>query len=189
MARWGDKTPWRAWHLREISRLFPDAVFLAMVRQPGAVATSVSDRFQLSFICGIRHCANTTKEQVQRAAELGDRLLLVRYEDLVTDPETTLREIFAWLEEPWSQRLLEHHRVHSERGTPQRVEGMTRSDQPIDSGRIAAWADTRTDVELAELRRRVGRLGDFYGYDLSDPRALHAIAGRGSLRKRTLTGP
>jgi hypothetical protein len=187
-ARWGDKTPWHTWHLREISRLFPDAVFLAMVRQPGAVATSVSERFRLSFNGGVAHWVNTTTEQVQRAGELGDRLLLVRYEDVVTDSETTLREIFAWLGEPWSDRLLEHHVVHAERGTAQRVEGMTRSDVPIDPGRIAAWAEGRTDVQLGELRSTVGRLADFYGYDLSDPLALHSMAAEGSPRKRTLTG-
>ena len=187
-ARWGDKTPWHAWHLREISRLFPDAVFLAMVRQPGAVATSTSERFRLSFNGGVVHWVNTTTEQVQRASELGDRLLLVRYEDLVTDSETTLREILAWLGEPWSDRLLEHHLVHSERGTAQRVEGMTRSDVPIDPSRIASWAEVATGVQRAELRSTVGRLADFYGYDLSDPLALHPMAGDGSLRKRTLTG-
>ncbi len=86
--RWGDKTPWHAWHLRELARVFPDAVFIAMVRQPGAVATSVSERFRLNWDGAVNHWVNTTTEQVQRGIELGDRLLMVRYEDLVTSPET-----------------------------------------------------------------------------------------------------
>ena len=64
--RWGDKTPWHAWHLRELARVFPDAVFIAMVRQPGAVATSVSERFRLDWGGAVNHWVNTTTEQVQR---------------------------------------------------------------------------------------------------------------------------
>jgi hypothetical protein len=187
-SRWGDKTPWHTWHLRELARLFPDAVFVAMVRQPGAVAASVSERFRPTWDGAVGHWVSTTTEQVQRGSELGDRLLLVRYEDLVTDPGTTLREVFEWLDEPWSDRLLEHHVVHIERGTKKRVEGATRSDKPIQTDRIAAWAEGKTDGELGTLRERAGELAPFYGYDLSDPLALDPMALEGSPRKKTLTG-
>ena len=186
--RWGDKTPWHSWHLRELARLFPDAVFIALVRQPGAVAASVSERFRQSWGGAVVHWVNTTTEQVQRGIELGDRLLMVRYEDLVTDPGTTLREVFAWLDEPWSDRLLEHDKVHAERGTAKKVEGATRSDKPIETDRIAAWVEDRTAEQLAVLTEKAGPLAGFYGYDTSDPHALAPITVAGSPRVKTLTG-
>ena len=64
--RWGDKTPWHAWHIRGSSRVFPDAVFLAIVRHPGAVAASVSERFRLGWDGAMSHWVNTTTELVQR---------------------------------------------------------------------------------------------------------------------------
>jgi len=186
--RWGDKTPWHAWHIREISRVFPDAVILATVRHPGAVAASVSKRFRLGWGGAVSHWINTTTELVQRGQEMGDRFLLVRYEDLVLDPETTLREVFSWLDEPWSDRLLEHHLVHSERGTPSKVEGASRSDDPIDPSRISSWTEKVSDEDTAVMRKRVGGLAAFYGYDLDDVDTFTPMTAAGSPRKKTLTG-
>jgi hypothetical protein len=186
--RWGDKTPWHAWHIREINRLFPDAVILATVRHPGAVAASVSGRFRLGWGGAVNHWINTETELVQRGRELGDRLLMVRYEDLVLDPETTLREVFDWLGEPWSDRLLAHHEVHSERGTPRKVEGATRSDEAIDPSRIAAWTEKASDEEVAVLRKRVDGMAGFFGYDLDDAEVVTPMTVEGSPRQKTLTG-
>jgi len=186
--RWGDKTPWHAWHIREITRLFPDAVVLATVRHPGAVASSVSGRFRLTWRGAVSHWVNTTTEIVARGRELGERLLLVRYEDLVTDPETTLREVFEWLDEPWSDRLLSHHEVHEERGTPSKVEGASRSDDPIDPSRMHTWMEKVQGEDLALLKEKTRRLAPFYGYDVDDPWNLASVAVEGSPRKRTLTG-
>ena len=112
----------------------------------------------------------------------------MRYEDLVLDPETTLREVFSWLDEPWSDRLLEHHLVHSERGTPSKVEGASRSDDPIDPSRISAWTEKVSDDDIAVMRKRVGGLASFYGYDLDDVDTFTPMTAPGSERKKTLTG-
>ena len=186
--RWGDKTPWHAWHVRELRRVFPDAVFIAMVRHPGAVSASVSDRFRQSWGGAVTHWINTTTELVQRGIEQGDRLLMVRYEDLVVQPEKTLREVFAWLAEPWSDRLLEHDRVHTERGTARRVEGATRSDKPIATDRIAAWVDDRTPRQLQVLTERVGDLAGFYGYHLDDPEKVDPMEVSSMPGRLTMTG-
>ena len=146
-----------------------------MVRHPGAVASSVSERFRQSWGGAVTHWVNTTTEQVQRGIELGDRLLLVRYEDLVIDPERTLREVFGWLDEPWSDRLLEHEKVHAERGTATKVEGASRSDQPIATDRVAAWTDGKTEQELTVLAERAGKLARVYGYDVQDAAALEPM--------------
>jgi Sulfotransferase family len=34
--RWGDKTPYHTWHVDDMARVFPDAVFVGIVRHPGA---------------------------------------------------------------------------------------------------------------------------------------------------------
>jgi len=186
--RWGDKTPWHAWHIRELRRVFPDAVFVALVRHPGAVAASVSERFRQTWGGAVSHWVNTTTEQVQRGIEQGDRLLMVRYEDLVLQPEKTLREVFDWLGEPWSDRLLEHDKVHAERGTARKVEGATRSDQPIVTDRLAAWTDGRTPQQRQVLADRVGDLAGFYGYDLTDPEKLMPFHVPSAPERVTMTG-
>ena len=159
-----------------------------MVRHPGAVATSVSERFRQTWGGAVTHWVNTTTEQVQRGIELGDRLLMVRYEDLVTEPAVTLHEVFAWLDEPWSDRLLEHDKVHAERGTAKKVEGATRSDKPIATDRIAAWVEDKTPEQLTVLSTKAGALAEFYGYDVADAAALAPMRAPGSTHVKTLTG-
>src|SRR3954451_4819782 len=43
--RWGEKTPQHLWHVSKMKRVFPDAVFIAIVRHPGAAAASNMRRF------------------------------------------------------------------------------------------------------------------------------------------------
>src|SRR5215213_3188418 len=38
--RWGEKTPLHTWHVEAMARLWPDAVFVGLVRHPGASTAS-----------------------------------------------------------------------------------------------------------------------------------------------------
>ena len=120
--RWGDKTPWHAWQIKEIAELFPDAVILATVRHPGAVAASVSGRFRLGWNGAVAHWINTETELVQRGRELGDRFLLVRYEDLVLDSETTLRGAPRSLCTRWCSSNRSDHVASSQAKTSRSVD-------------------------------------------------------------------
>ena len=99
----------------------------------------------------------------------GDRFLLCRYEDVVTDPEPVLRELFDWLGEPWLPQVLAFHEVHQARGTAAEVEGRTRSDEPLDPARIARWTDSVDGRLSGLLRRDTAVLAGMLGYDLDDP--------------------
>jgi hypothetical protein len=124
---------------------------------------------------------------LHRAEELGDRLVVCRYEDLVLDPEPVLTELLAWLDEPWSARVLEHHVVHRERGTPDKVEGRTRSSDPIDVGRITRWTSGMDEQGYAVMRSKADTLARFFGYQLDDARALGSLDAA-SGRTHLLTG-
>lgn len=164
-ARWGDKTPFHVWHLPLLARVFPDAVFIATVRHPGAVAHSTRRRMRHPWGHSVRFWVRDTLELLHQGSLLGDRFVLCRYEDLVTQPEPVLRPLFRWLDEPWSDRLLAFHEVHSERGTEVEVEGATRSDRPMDPSRVNAWIHAMDEQRWARLRRgRVAALARLLGY-------------------------
>lgn len=168
--RWGDKTPFHLWHLELLARVFPDAVFIGMVRHPGAVANSIRRRMGHEWRDSVRFWVRDNVEMVNQAARLGERMVLCRYEDLVTSPEPVLRELFEWLGEPWSDNLLAFHEVHRRRGTDKEVEGATRSDEPIDPVRTSAWTATMDDERWAHLSRgRVRRVARFLGYEPTAP--------------------
>lgn len=143
-ARWGEKTPFHTLHIAQMARVFPDAVFVGIVRHPGAVAASLRKNFHYDFTQAVRYWSTTNLALVRGGAELGARFLLCRYEDLVQQTEPVLREVVGFLGEPWDPGLLEHHRVQRERGAPRAVEGGTITRDPIDHERAAQWTDSTT---------------------------------------------
>ena len=186
--RWGDKTPNHTWQLPEAAQVFPDAVFVAMVRHPGGVLSSLRTRFGFSWKLGVKHWKRSTLELVHRAGQLGDRFALCRYEDLVLEPEATLRELLTWLGEPWSPRVLEHHVVQQEQGNPTKVEGRTLSTDPIDVARVTKWTESVGDDGRRILRRNTRSLAQFFGYDLKTPSSLAPLLPSTSERQKLMLG-
>jgi hypothetical protein len=179
--RWGDKTPLHTWHVDGMARLFPDAVFIGIIRHPGGSVGSNMSRFGHSFNRAVRHVGKYDREIARQAAHHRDRFVIVRYEELVLRPEPLLRELLDWLGEPWSDRVLEHHAVQTGRGGRLVVEGKNRIDDPIDVSRVDKWHRTMPAGKRPALKRRLGRLAEFYGYSMDDPAVLEPIAADGAL--------
>ena len=100
-----EKTPAHVAHHQLINRLFPDAMFLHLLRDPRAVAASLVAAHQETW-------GDWASADVASAAQLwcelvsvglrelpayGDAHLLVRYEHLFTEPNVTLDRIWRWL--------------------------------------------------------------------------------------------
>jgi hypothetical protein len=178
--RWGEKTPLHTWHVDAMARLYPDAQFVGVVRHPGGEVGSCVNRFGHSLGRATYHYLRYTKEVARQAAHHEDRFVVLRYEDLVLQPERCLRELLEWLGEPWSDKVLQHHIVQTERGVKQRAEGGSRIDEPIDTSRIDKWTRTLDDSQRRKVARRLRRLGRFFGYSMDDPLALEPLREDGS---------
>ena len=100
-ARWADKSPRYALHIDFISRIFPDAQFVHVIRDGRDVAVSHRKKF------GYWSCLKSTVKwprYIAAAREAGAHLAPgryheLRYEDLINDEERTLRELFTFLGE------------------------------------------------------------------------------------------
>lgn len=170
--RWGEKTPYHVWHIDEARRLFPDAVFLAIVRHPYGAIASMSRRFDRDLSKALDHWVGTTREIVRRADELGDSLALIRYEELTRSPEAVLRRTLEWLGEPWDDQVLNHHEVS--RG-PRVVEGGTRSDESVDPSRIDRWRRWLDDETRAEIDAATRGWAELLGYGADPSQALEPL--------------
>ena len=177
-SRWGDKTPYHVWHVDLALRLFPDAVFVGIVRHPGGVADSLHGRFRYQWRHAIRHWMRTNRRLAHEATTRPDRFVIVRYEDLVGSPEVTMRALVDWLGEPWSDRVLAHHEVQPRSGAPRVVEGHTRSDAPIDPDRASRWTE-HLDADARQLLvTRTTPVARFFGYDVEHPDRRESLATR-----------
>ena len=175
--RWGEKTPLHTWHIDDMARLFPEAVFVGIVRHPGGnVASNLGRWERVPLAQAVSHYKRQTRELIRQAARHPERFAVLRYEDLVARPEPVLRELLAWLGEPWSASVLEHAAVQGRRGGELDVEGRNRADDPIDPGRASRWTRTFDASTRRQLERRLGRLGAFFGYSFEAPETLAPLA-------------
>ena len=163
-ARWGDKTPLHTWHVDDLARVFPDAQFVAVVRHPSASVASNVSRFGMRRARAASHWSRYVVEIARQAARYGDRFALLRYEDFVLRPEPVMRGLLAWLDEPWSDVVLEHHEVQGARSGRKQVSGKSRTDEPIDVSRIDKWTRTLGETDRAWLAERLGRHAELFGY-------------------------
>jgi hypothetical protein len=181
-ARWGDKTPLHTWHVDGMARLYPDAQFIGMLRHPGGSVGSNMTRFGHPFGRAVNHVERYDREIARQAAKRPNRFVLVRYEELVLRPEPLLRELLDWLGEPWSDKVLQHHEVQTAKaGGKLVVEGTNRIDDPIDVSRVAKWHKRMSETHRRSMDARMGRLCEFFGYDMDDPAVLAPLREDGKL--------
>jgi hypothetical protein len=179
--RWGEKTPLHTWHWDAMARVFPEAVFVMIARHPGGSIASNMNRWRHTEPRATAHFERYTREQLRQAARYPDRTVLLRYEELLLQPEPLLRELLAWLGEPWSDSVLEHHKVQADRGGRQVVEGRNRVTDPLDVSRISKWTETLQGSAQQRLEKRIGRLAEFLGYSMLDAAVLDAINPRNAM--------
>ncbi len=109
-ARWAEKDPTYTLHLEFIEELFPDALYVHLLRDGHDVVASFRDRW--GYKSAARAARTEWARYVTAARALGTRLsserfLELRYEDLVTDPETQGRCLFGFLNEEWDPTVLD----------------------------------------------------------------------------------
>jgi hypothetical protein len=179
--RWGEKTPLHTWHIDSMARLYPDAVFVGLVRHPGAAVASNMSRFRHTLRKAESHYLRYNKEIARQAARFSDRFVLMRYEELLLHTEPALRELLEWLGEPWSENLLRHHEVQAARevGRYDRVEGMSQAE-PVDPTRLDKWARKMPAEQRTHIAERLGRIGELFGYSMDDPLRLDSLHDRPS---------
>jgi hypothetical protein len=108
-ARWGDKTPVYIEILPQLARMYPNSRFIHLIRDGRDVAKS----FQATDWIGRwlhdnarEWCAALECHWRWVRSEFRDRILQVRYEDLVLDTEGTLRKICGFIGEEFEERML-----------------------------------------------------------------------------------
>jgi hypothetical protein len=108
-----DKNPGLTGHVHMISRLFPDAKFLFMVRDPRDICLSAYQTMVtitpfsvnwLNWDATVRHCVEMLAHWTALRERLPNPYLEVRYEDLITDLPQTGRRVMKFLGLEWEPR-------------------------------------------------------------------------------------
>lgn len=180
-ARWGDKTPGYVQRMTLIQQLLPEARFVHLIRDGRDVALSVQS---LWFGPATLHDASgwwverITQARAQAASV--PAYLEIRYEDLVLEPERTLRDVAAFLDLPWDDVMLAYHERAEQRLAESTSPGRGKRAAAVDDAarrnmhaltaappnrqRIGRWEREMDDASLIEFERVAGDLLVELGY-------------------------
>jgi hypothetical protein len=118
--RWGNNVPKDIFHVQDILRFYPDAKFIICVRDIRDFLYSYQNRWKTTSPANVARIKKlyhpivtsllwkTAMKQIQVVKSLvpPDNLLIVRYEDLATQPEATLHTLCQFLQEPYEPEML-----------------------------------------------------------------------------------
>jgi hypothetical protein len=162
--RWGEKSPYHAFHADSIMRLFPRAMMIVMVRDPRATVPSM-DRLRAQGPLTALH-ARLWRESytaglatVRRSVPPAQRLEL-RYEALISDPEAAIRAVVEFLGEEFDDALLTFYTSSALYETQSHA---ARVRQPI-GGDPEGWRHELSEREIAIIEAVCGPVMESLGY-------------------------
>lgn len=110
--RWGDKSPYYVTVMTYLQELLPEARFVHVIRDGRDVALStMSLWFGPDDVAGVAREWSEKLAVARRQARELRFYLELRYEDLVRNPEASLRRVCDFLDLEWHPAMLEYHRT------------------------------------------------------------------------------
>jgi hypothetical protein len=152
--RWVDGTPEYSWHIYGLRKLFPDALFIHIVRDALSVVHSMLNFHRVAGTQLVategeayRYWLGTVSACLSAERAYGPRVIhRLKYSDLIENPETALRSLLNFLGEPYSAKCLE---PLSQRINSSNVPADFRSDNPATAPVVVEQA-TRLSRDLEQ---------------------------------------
>jgi hypothetical protein len=166
--RWGLKIQRELLCYADWAALWPRAKFVQIVRDGRDVAASHLRSDRLLYYTSITHAAEGWAQLVRdtRALVSDGRVHELRYEDLIVDPEATLRPLLEYLELDWDPAVLDHTAVqHDLFAHPYRHPSVEAVSQPLHPSAIGRYRTDLSPEELATFHRIAGEWLARMGYD------------------------
>ena len=170
--RWGDKTPGYSIEMPLISELFPAAVFVHLIRDGRNVAQSLMEVPRPPR--SVAESAQVWRYRVTQGradgAALGpDRYLELRYESLVDDPESALKQICALASLEYTPTMLDYHREDPAASVPARNWGHHRNLAKPPTTGLRDWRDRMSPADQQLFEAVAGRELTDLGYERRFP--------------------
>jgi hypothetical protein len=180
-ARWGDKTPGYSIELPLISELFPEAVFVHLIRDGRNVALSLMEvpRPPRSFAEAAQVWRYRVSKGRADGAALGERRYLeLRYEALVDDPESALKQICSVASLEYTPAMLDYHREDPAASVPERNWGHHRNLASPPTPGLRDWRERMSDAEQELFEAVAGDELSELGYERRFPRVGAGVRAR-----------
>ncbi len=168
--RWAEKTTHYVNHVDTIDKMFDgEVLYVGIARHGLDVAHSLAGfdwgvlepylegGTEREIAC-VRFWADQNEKILAFAERVGDRFFALRYEDLTSRPEETLRPLFEFLDEPWNPGVLDFARAPHDTGFEDpKISDYSRIEK--NSGNYRSWPEELQARPFCEGREMLTRLG------------------------------
>lgn len=163
---WGEKTPAHLEALPCLAKAFPGASFVFMVRDPRDTSLSLTEvpwntEAPLDHFLRWRRYLRLAREWKR---QFPGRFFWVRYEDLVSAPEESVRRLSRQLGLTFQDEMLQFDETPIVTFDSAREPWKARSTRRIDDDRIGRWRRCMLAVDQASCDLVAGRGMDLLGY-------------------------
>jgi Sulfotransferase family len=169
-ARWADKTPHYVLHAGLIRRTFPEARIVHIVRDGRDVALSLLRvPFGAANVWAAAHQWRDAVDAGDAAAERdADAVLTVRYEDLVAEPEATVRRVCAFCELTFRSEMLQVERTGADRLIRGQESWFTQLGAGITTASAGRWRTQMSPARQAVFTSIAAGALRRHGYEVPD---------------------
>lgn len=161
-ARWAEKTPGNIIHAERLFELWPNARLIHIIRDPRDIYASLveAQKWSSPEEFGSRWCAMIGAAENFKANHPSDpRFLEIRYEALTLNPVETMRDVIAFIGEPWDDAVAQfagqaddYDRVLAVTGKASTT--LERLKQPLSRDRVHLWPRVLNNEQLDAIHAR-----------------------------------
>jgi hypothetical protein len=112
--RWIEKTPYHIYYIKRILEFYPNARFIVNYRDPRAVVASWLKKDNNKTVLGVTSSWNKVANEILFLQQENiPNIYFMKYEDLISNPEETLKEICSFIGEEYEEAILDVTVVNS----------------------------------------------------------------------------
>ena len=172
--RWACKSTFMIEHVPEILNYYRDAKFIYMVRDGRDVAVSSKSSIFNHF--NVYYIAKLWKEEQETGLHLldklsSDQIMLLKYEDLITEPKSMIQKVCTFLNEPFEEKMLQYHKSSEAAKSGSLSISWGNTSKPVISDNKEKFRTSLSNKEIKLFEAITCIQMDRLGYKLSYPLA------------------
>jgi len=155
----GDKTPSYLTQIPMLSEVYPDAKYIHICRDPRDYAISINNAWNKNKLRAVQRWKNQVSKFYADSKESGIDCFNLKYEELLADPEQTLRDLFVFLGVEFEESVLSLTK-------PSENLGDTKGQTKIVKENFNKWKLDLSNSEIKSIENIAGSLMSSLGYEL-----------------------
>lgn len=175
-----DKNPINTLFLADLIKTFPDAKFIFLVRDPRANFLSRKEKFKkrrADIYLDTQRWKLYNEKAWSVIKNQPSRFFILKYEDLVTNPEIKLKELSDFFGFAFDEKILNFHEEVKQVSLKNVEEGANENDpklllkyeklsKPINTDRLNAWREKLTEDETNICAKICAGTAKHFGYNI-----------------------